>query len=232
MFNDVWACSSWASIESTGRQKLLYYSAKYIHSPVIVYPYYNTSTHKLQVWVTSDLWFPVFGEVQYDWMDWRGNPLQSNVNTDLLGNISSSESFVVGPLNSTRVLEWHDIQSRVDASSAVLRLSVTGDSAGQSYKHVAWFHASSLADAELIDPGLRLLHNGGGSFTVKATQAVAAWVWLEYSTNAVTGYWSENGFWLNKGESKTVVLIVWEDWSGGSWVDAVNVRSIWDNMAD
>jgi len=54
-------------------------------------------------------------------------------------------------------------------------------------------------------------------------------LWLDVSTNVVTGYWSENGFWLKKEESRSVVFTVWEDWSKGKWVAGVSARSVWDN---
>ena len=181
----------------------------------------------------------------YEWLDFAGRVLSVGSNTTNLTmhrqrlNNTSSVAFTVGPINSTQVLEWANVNktlasSGYNTSNVILRLSVTGSEAstGQTYSHSSYFHPASLAQAPLQDPGLTLTHGGSESsaaFTVKATKAVAAWVWIDYSSTAVQGYWSENGFWLEKGDSKTVTFTVWNDWSGGEWVDTVIVRSLWNN---
>lgn len=91
------------------------------------------------------------------------------------------------------------------------------------------FHPLYLGQANLQDPGLELTKSSGNSWTVTATRAVAGWVWLEYDTNDVLGYWSENGFWLKKGESRTVTFTVFSDETGGQWANTVSVRSVYDN---
>lgn len=98
-----------------------------------------------------------------------------------------------------------------------------------SYKHSQVFHPLYLGQANLQDPGLELTNAGRTSWTVTATKAVAGWVWLEYDTNDVLGYWSENAFWLNKGESRTVTFTVLSDETGGQWTKTVSVRSVYDN---
>ena len=75
MLDDLWAAPTWSSVDVLGRQKVLYYTAKDIYMDVIVYAYYNATTSDLQVWVTSDLWLPVSGVVQYEWLDFSGKIL-------------------------------------------------------------------------------------------------------------------------------------------------------------
>jgi beta-mannosidase len=53
----------------------MYYSAKDIYEPVIIFPYLNDTSQTLEVWVTSDLWEPISGIAQFSWVDWAGNPL-------------------------------------------------------------------------------------------------------------------------------------------------------------
>ena len=219
---------------------MLYYSAKDIFKPLIIFPYYNASTADLQVWVTSDLWNSVSGTVSYSWIDWSGRPLSvqsatSNYTFDGLRNGTGSASmpFHVGPINSTQILHYPNLNStfsssRVNKTGALLMLSATSTSSGQSYTHSSVFHPTTLREVAFQDPGLHLT-NSGSQFTVTATEAVAAWVWLEYATNDVQGYWSENGFWLNKGESKTVSFTVWKDSTGERWVDTVSARSVYNN---
>ncbi|KAF7368767.1 Glycoside hydrolase family 2 protein [Mycena venus] len=242
MFNDLWAAPTWAAVESTNRQKVLYYAAKDIFSPVIVNAYYNASggTSDLQIWVTSDLFTSVSGTVSYSWVNYAGAAIT-------VGNLSAgSTSVSIGTVNATQVTALHyaDLNSAlvansVDGKDALLQLSVTAKAGGTTYTHNAVFHPATLAQAALRDPGLALTkpkaptsNSAAGStytFTVSAPKAVAAWVWLDVTTNAVTGYWSENGFWLKKGESRSIVFTVWEDWSKGKWVGGVSARSVWDN---
>jgi beta-mannosidase len=131
----------------------------------------------------------------------------------------------------------------VDLSNALLRLTVVArgqDSDGDIHTHTAYFHPTSLARSPLRDPGLKLetldakqsRHDQSTadtvSFRVRATKAVAAWVWIDYTSTEVQGYCSDNGFWLTKGESREVTFTIWNDWSGGKWTDSMTVRSLWD----
>ncbi|KXL49914.1 glycoside hydrolase family 2 protein [Acidomyces richmondensis BFW] len=253
---DLWVAPTWSSIEATGRQKLIYYAAKDIYRPVIGYGYYNISTYELQVWVTSDLSREVVATATLDWFDWNGQPLSikaegPNYEQPYIRNASQIATVKVGPINSTQVFRYSNLIESLQAkghlpTNAILRLSVLGRFMGEVYLHTSFFTVpGSLANTTLPDPGLVLVQTPAahgrtasiqGSetsniviFDITATKATAAWVWLNYQTNAVTGYWSENGFWLAKGETKTVYFTVWEDWSSGKWVQTVEVRSLWNN---
>ncbi|KAJ7127103.1 family 2 glycoside hydrolase [Mycena epipterygia] len=239
MLNDLWAAPTWSAIESNNRQKVLYYAASDIFSPVIINAYYNNTASvpgasDLQVWVTSDLFTSVTGTVSYSWVNWAGSAITVG------GHSSGTASVTVGVVNSTQVAQLHypDLtsvlaSSNVTATDALLMLSVSAKVGSSAYTHSAVFHPATMAEATLPDPGLTLVKPKSGAtsftFTVTATKAVAAWVWLDVSTTAVQGYWSANGFWLQKGASKQVSFTVWNDWSKGKWVDTVTARSVWDN---
>ncbi|KAJ6494074.1 family 2 glycoside hydrolase [Mycena vitilis] len=237
MFNDLWAAPTWSAVESNNRQKVLYYAAKDIFSPVIINAYYTNTdgASDFQVWVTSDLFTSVSGTVSYSWVDYAG----ANVTVGTLS--AGSTPVTVGAVNATQVPELHYPAlvdslntSGVNASDALLQMSVSVTSGGTTYTHSAVFHPATLAQAALRDPKLVLTKPAAGagkthSFTVSASDAVAAWVWLDVATTAVQGYWDANGFWLKKGEERTVVFTVWEDWSAGNWVDGVSATSVWDN---
>ncbi|KAJ5611413.1 hypothetical protein N7510_008132 [Penicillium lagena] len=236
--NDVWVGSTWASIEHSLRQKVVYYAAKDIFSPVIVRPFYDVDTDTLDVWVVSDLWDKASGEVTLKWMDWRGKTLNldppAGVDSGYGGSLRLP--FDVMPINATRVATYPDVSglfsNSTPASNALLSLSVkAGDQIHSSY-----FHLESLNASTIHDPGLTLTvetgsagHGHGVQFKVTATKAVAAWVWLDYPST-VRGYFDQNGFWLDKDESRTVEFTVWNDFTGtGAWVRDVTVRSIWNN---
>jgi beta-mannosidase len=161
----------------------------------------------------------------------------------------SKVSFDIGAINSTKVPEYTDLNKSLTGgkngpSDSVHHLSLVAHSHGsnkETYTHTAYFHPTSLAYAPLKDPGLQFKivdtkqarhsypSSGAVSFQITAAKAVAAWVWIDYTFTEVQGYWSDNGFWLKKSESKTVTFTIWNNCSGGQWSNSVTIRSLWDN---
>lgn len=181
--------------------------------------------------VTSDLWDAAAGTATLNFMDWNGS------NIDL--GTPSQLQFDVGALNSTEIF-FTNLTAQLDKHNynpedVVLQLSVTAsaplpNSSGvkTTFRHQNWFSASSLKTAKLQNPGLQISHSAEGqSFNVTATTAVAAWVWIDYPAGAVVAF-DSNAFWLAKGESQEVGYKVKKDETNGSWVDGVEVRSMWD----
>jgi beta-mannosidase len=236
---DLWTAPTWASIEADGRWKVLMYRAKDIYQPVVAHSFYNTSTGDLEVWAISDLWSTVNGTMNLSWMNWDGTAV-SGPSGD---NSTDPISFTIGPINSTlsytATLPTTSSGQTTTTDPANLVLKVDISAVGQSpnsdeqhtYIHTSYFHPASLQDAKLQDPGLTLASSGGDGnykFTVTASTGVAAWVWLDHPLG-VQGAFSDNGFWLTRGETKTVQFAVKNDWTEGAWVDGVTVRSIWNN---
>lgn len=226
---DIWQAPSWASIEYDGRWKLLHYRARDIYSNVIVSPFYNESFGNLTIYATSDLWEEVSGTVDAAWYDWSGNPLD-----DVEG--LNSAPVTVGALNTSLVFtgNTHDLLKNHSLSDAVLGMNVSvaghlpNNDTEQTFTHTNWFHASRLTTANLVDPGLTLEDDPGAqTFTVEATKGVAAWVWLDYPSGAVVAF-EDNGFWLAKGEKRSVGYTVKTDATGGAWVKGAKVQSLWD----
>ncbi|EOD48667.1 glycoside hydrolase family 2 protein [Neofusicoccum parvum] len=230
---DIWQAPTWASIEYDGRWKVLHYVAKDIYQPVVVTPFWNRTTGLLEVYVTSDLWTPATGTANFSWVTYAGTPL--NIST------ATSAPVAVGALNTTRVLSanTNDILASVNPADALLVMDVSVEgalpntNATTTFTHRNWWHASTLADAKLVDPGVSVAHvgevgGGNGKFVVTAEKGVAAWVWLDYPEGAVV-FFDENAFWLLPGESKEVGYTMQKDETGGAWVDGVTVGSLWDN---
>lgn len=230
---DIWAAPTWASIEYSGRWKPLHHAARSYYSPIIITPHYNSATGNFSVWVTSDLWSSASGSATLAWYDWNGEPLN-------VTNATSTLDFNVGAINSTRVLQTftQDALGGVDPRDAVLKMDLTAtgslpnskNNETTTFTHENWFHASPLNNASLIDPGLEVSYsNSSNNFTVSAREGVAAYVWLDHPGN-VQGHFSDNFFWLAKGESKEVRFVDEGDGvgMGEGWTDAVGVSSVWD----
>ena len=125
--------------------------------------------------------------------------------------------------------------SSLDFNNALLymNISATGQlpntNTTTTFTHENFFHASSLADAELVDPGLVLSYdNATNVFTVEATTGIAVWTWLDYPAGPVLRF-DDNGILLLPGVKREVGLTVMRDRMGGEWVGGVTVGSLWDN---
>ena len=229
---DIWQAPTWAGIEYDGRWKVLHYAAKDVYNNIIISPIYNYTTHVLSAWVTSDLWSQAEGQVSATWYDWAGNVLLDLPSLD-------SVPVTVGPINATRVfkqnLDSALSNSTYDLRDLILRFSVNATGHlpntlnSTRFTHTNWYHASPLSTANLVNPGLTLTHSTSShSFIVRATTGVSAWTWLDYPAGALVTF-SANGFWLAKGESKTVSYEVRTDSTNGTWINGVTVESLWDN---
>ncbi|KAI1322767.1 glycoside hydrolase family 2 protein [Xylariaceae sp. FL0255] len=226
--NDLWVAPTWAAIEASGRPKVMYHATKDIYTPVIVWPFYDQDTDILDVWVISDKWQAVSGNLKLRWMSWEGQDLSHPTLTR--GQDVISQPFSVGAINATNVASYSNVSSSFgdNATDALLSLSVA---TSEGDTHTSWFHVSALGEAKLQDPGLTLTKQSNGNtvtFLVKATQAVAAWVWIDHPSS-VRGYFDNNGFWLGKGEERTVTFTVWDDYTAnGGWVNQVTIWSMWN----
>lgn len=227
---DQWAAPTWAGIEVGGRWKVLHYRAKDLYKNVIVSPFHNETTKELGIWVTSDLWSTVDGTIDVVWYAYNGTEVGSALGL-------KSHTLSVGALNSTRVysanlevgLAGYDMRNIVMRTniSAAGQLPNSNDST--TFAHTNWFHASRLSEANLTDPGLALEHDSANqAFTVTATSGVAVFAWLDYPSGVIVTF-DDNGFWLGRGESKTVKYEATGDTTGGSWARGVRVQSLWDN---
>lgn len=228
---DIWQAPTWAGIEYDGRWKVLHYVARDIYQPIIVSPFWNSSTGDLSVYVTSDLWETAQGNVSFTWMDLSGNLIQDNAGTP------RTKSFSVGAINTTRIYE-KNIANLVlpSPNNAVLIMNITaqGRLPNQESKSLTTFihrnHFTSVSpkDLELKDPQLQLSYDANANtFTVEARSAVSLYTWLDYPAGVV-GYFEDNSFSLVPGEKRTVRFIVQKDDTGGNWTNAVTVRSLWD----
>jgi beta-mannosidase len=226
---DQWQAPTWAGIEYDGRWKVLHYVARDIYQPVIISAFLNVTTRDLEVWVISDLWEGIEAQANLTWYDWEGKKL--NVSTP------ASVETRVGAINGTRifqgnldkVLSGHDLADAMMVMEVSAQGSRPNSNTTEMFSHKNWFHADRLSNAKLVDPGLELSYdNGTAKFTVKATKAVAAWVWLDYPAGAVLNF-DANAFWLLPGEERKIGYKVKSDTTGGKWVDEVSVRSLWDN---
>jgi len=211
----------------SGRWKVLHYTTKDIYQPVIISPFYNITTGLFQIYVTSDLWTPASGIANFQWYHWNGTPI-SNLSIP-------STDFTVGSLNTTFVYTTTIVNGSLDYHNALLYMKIIAS--GQlpntntttTLNHENVFHPFSLADAELVDPGITLSYsNETKNFTIEATTGIAVWTWLDYPAGVLVNFdW--NGGLLLPGQPREVGYTLKSDTTGGEWVDRVTVESLWNN---
>ncbi|KAG6355782.1 hypothetical protein INS49_003748 [Diaporthe citri] len=235
---DIWQAPTWAGIEYDGRWKVLHYVAKDIFKNVIIAPVWNVSSGILNVYAVSDLWTEVHGSVSMAWLDWAGDEVNSPGTTE----------FTIGPLNST-LLATTDISSIFGNGSQngtdavfVANLTATGTlpntNATKTFTHTNYWTPTPLARAALKDPGVKVSYDSqADQFTVTATSGNSAWTWLaldpDDSPDTIVAF-DDNGFFLRRGESKTVGYgVIGGSQTAGDWVNRVTVESVWNNtLAD
>lgn len=220
MLNDIWAAPTKASVEASGRWKMLHYGARDIYKSVIIAPYLEESGIA-QVWATSDLWGEAKGTWNIKWYDWSGNPLGN-------GAADKEGEVIIGALNSTQVWEFNSTALPFGGHTAVAFLTVDVDLNGTKFSHTNRFFPLPLSEQVVIeaiqDPQLELTYTGKNKFTVKSG-TVAAWVWLEHP-DGVSGYFSDNGFWMLPGTNE-VTFTVKNDTTNGKWTEGVTIRSLY-----
>lgn len=227
---DIWVAPTWAGIEYSGRWKVLHSMAQSIYSQVIIAAYHNVTTGDFSISVTSDLWNSVSGTATLEWMSWNGTKLDLSTPSSTAFDVGAINSTQIYATNLTRMLANHEI----DSTDAVLKMSVAANGSlpntntTTTFTQENWFAASALKTAMLQDPGLTISHSqSNDTLKVTAEKAVAAWVWIDYPAGAVVTF-SQNAFWLGKGESVEVEYKVKNDTTGGDWINGVSVRSMWD----
>ncbi|KAH9895190.1 glycoside hydrolase family 2 protein [Cubamyces lactineus] len=228
--NDIWQGVSWSAIEYSGRWKVMQYGLSNIYSPVMIYPFWTPESETLEVAVTSDRWDTVTGTAQLTWYDWSGRALNT-----------SSLAFSVPSLNSTTVFEAHGLDSILPAGSKAedvwMHLNVTATADGQTVVHEQYFVPVSLANANLVDPQIKMTPGPDMTFTLSAQGGVAPFTWLDHPSGTV-GYFADsttgkplNGFYLVPGMDRTVQFVQSSELStvaDPSPADFV-VRSLWNN---
>ncbi|THH07222.1 hypothetical protein EW145_g3531 [Phellinidium pouzarii] len=228
--NDIWQGVSWASIEYSGRWKVLQYGLGAAFAPVTIYPFWTPANATLEVLVTSDRWESVNGSAQLTWFDWSGNQLNSSVH-----------SFTVPTLNNSVVLNATGADAifpnGANATTAWMLLNLTAETDSGTVTTEQYFTPASLANVTLVDPAINVTRASNFTFTLSARGGVAPYTWLDHPSGTVgvfvdvsTGKPS-NGLFLIPGMDRTVQFILNEELSKVSSPDPADfvVRSLWNN---
>ncbi|RPD82731.1 glycoside hydrolase [Lentinus tigrinus ALCF2SS1-7] len=229
--NDIWQGVSWSSIEYSGRWKVLQYGMTNIYSPVVIYPFWYANNETLEVLVTSDRWDTVEGTAQLTWYDWSGNELNS-----------STVPFEAPMLNNSVVFPAttgldNILPAGQNASDVFLLLNVTAQVDNRTVTQEQYFTPTTLAEANLVDPAIKVTPGVDLTFTLSAQGGVAAFAWLDHPAGTV-GFFQDNatgvpsnGFYLIPGIDRTLQFVLNPGLSKVANPDPADfvVRSVWNN---
>ncbi|PLW41900.1 hypothetical protein PCANC_11039 [Puccinia coronata f. sp. avenae] len=229
--NDIWEGTSWSSIEYTGRWKILHYFAERVQDHVIISPVYHAKNETLEIYVTSDLWGVSRGTAQLRWYSFSGQ---------LLSNVS--KEFVVGPLNSTRLLRSSGLSAIVPRghppNDAWLHLTLqTNDG---KHTNEQFFHPVDLKDCLLRPTKVLSRPMGHNQISLQVAHGgVAAWVNVEHPPG-IRGYFRDmktnqasNAIFLRPGETRHLefVLRSYDHYDLTRNLESrMVVRTMWDNQ--
>lgn len=234
--NDVWQAPSWAALEYGGRWKVLPYYIRRGYQNVVASTSWDSVSQQLEIWVVSDLWKEVSGELSLSWVDLRGNPLKDNV------GFPQKLNFTIDAIGSVQVHQATLSIESIDWDNALLLLSLEAygeppnSDAVRKFAHELAFLPVAPKDAKIEDPGLTLEHDAvSGKFTVEATKAVSLYTWLAHPAGVV-GFFDDNAFVLLPGQKKEIGFTLQSQGTGTAhpqitsqgWMRDVTVDSLWD----
>ncbi|KAI0338261.1 glycoside hydrolase [Trametopsis cervina] len=228
--NDIWQAPTWASVEYSGRWKVVQYGMVNIYSPIIIYPFWTAENETLRILATSDRWDTVNGRAQLTWYDWSGKTLNT-----------STHEFSIPTLNNSLISETTGLKNILPANQSAdqvwLLLNLTAKVNNKTVTNEQVFTPISLANATLVDPQIEVKRHKNLSFTLSARGGVAPWTWIDHPSGTV-GYFVDdktnvptNGFYLIPGIDRTLIF---KQNTKLSTVKSPNpddfiVRSLWNN---
>jgi beta-mannosidase len=225
---DQWQAPTWAGIEYDGRWKVLHYAAKDQYQNVIISPFWAEEHDILDVYVTSDLWEPASGSASFTWYDWSGKKVNVSTVPSVKVEVGAINTTQVLHINTTEVLKGFDLANLVLHMETRVRGKLPNLEETKEFYHQNWFQPGKLAQAKIVDPGLKLTHlPSTKKFRVEATKGLAPWVWLDYPAGTLV-HFDHNGFWLRAGESVEIGYTVYPevDRTNGTWVNSVTAWSL------
>jgi beta-mannosidase len=189
--NQIWPAPSWASIESSGRWKMLHYAAKQFYAPLIVSSFESTPG-AVTIYVTSDSTQVFTGSLLVTIEPWSSS--QS----------SSSMTFPVKIAPLASFVYQFQVPADVARKSNFVLLQVTAgnDEIARNVHYLTKLKDASLQAPQITASAFQQPDNSTITFALSASNS-APYVWLETS---YSGRFSDNGFLLLSSERATLTF--------------------------
>lgn len=185
--NDNWPVASWASIEHSGKWKLLHYEAKRFFEPVHILAFIKGE--RLEAWICNDSPAAVAGEWRMQFFDFCGKLVREE-----------AKSARVGPGAATRIFEGEVEKLEVDPRDCFLHLSfAAADSRSTNDLFLTYPKSCNL---EIPKVKLLIDSSSEGAFVTLESEKPAFHVTLDPGT--ASGRFDDNGFTLLPGAPRRV----------------------------
>ncbi|KAF9333774.1 hypothetical protein BG006_003183 [Podila minutissima] len=199
--NDIWPGPTWSSIEHDGTWKPLHYYMRNAFQDIVVTGFQPPKSQEVHIHVSVCGLGAVSGSLKY-----RSLHLAS-------GELSDSRrvQFSIPGQNKAEL----DATSGADSGPSIVRMLP------QIYPVERPFPLSLLKQDPILVAGDFVLTEKDQyayeiRFIVTATAATAGFVFLQWDANNIQGWFSDNGFWLLKGETKKIVFSGHKDHAHGT----------------
>ena len=210
--NDIWQGQSWASIEYSGRWKILHYLVKRFYAPMMVSGYHVKNDFYLYVINDQYLDFNVSADLSV--MRWSGEVVSDD-----------SRLVPVKSYTSTRVLTYSNLTEKCPLQECFVYMELldfsNNDVLAKNFYFPVPFKDVSLPKAQVKVEKCSQAGEKEFNISVSATK-LALYVFLETS---FPGYFSDNAL-IMKHEIVHVVFYAWADVNEENLCSSITVRSV------
>lgn len=185
--NDNWPVASWASIEHSGKWKLLHYAAKRFFEPLHILAFVKDG--KLEAWICNDSPDAAKGDWTMQFITFGGKAAREE-----------TKGVGIGPSSVTRIFEAPVEKLGVDPRDCFLHLSLTAGNAHTENDLFLTFPKS--CNLELPEVKLRVDSDSDGAFAELECKRPAFYVALD--PGSLRGRFDDNDFTLLPGAPRRV----------------------------
>ncbi|KAG0087393.1 hypothetical protein BGZ92_007357 [Podila epicladia] len=223
--NDIWPGPTWSSIEHNGTWKPLHYYMRNAFQDIVVTGFQPPKSQEVHIHVSVCGLGAVSGSLKYTSLDLVSGELSDSrpVQFSIPGQ-NSKQVAVIADLRSKGGKDpWFilfaeaelDVVSGANSGPSIVRMLP------QIYPVERPFPLSLLKqDPILVAEDFILTEKDQYAyeirFIVKATAATAGFVFLQWGAKDIQGWFSDNGFWLLKGDTKKIMFFGHKDYAHGT----------------
>ncbi|KAL7982064.1 hypothetical protein Chor_001121 [Crotalus horridus] len=200
--NDIWQGPSWASLEYSGKWKMLHYFAKHFFAPLLPVAYEKENV--FYIYGVSDFhsdYNLALKIIVYDWS--RMEPVCTLTKDDVIVREGSAVLIYTEPMN-------HLLKRCGNCTRQSCVITFHFETEGEPSSPINYHFLSSLKNAKgLKKPHIHASISQEGDhfqFALEAA-AIAPFVWLD--VGSIPGRFSDNGFLLTEGQ-KLIFFYPWE----------------------
>ncbi|KAI8362914.1 glycoside hydrolase superfamily [Mortierella sp. GBAus27b] len=210
--NDIWPAPTWSSIEHGGRWKPLHYYIQHAFADVLVSGYQAPGERSFRIHISNDKPVPINGMLRVRSFDFTSCEFRTQ--DPILYSVGSRTSQLITIVEGEILGGGDDLRPQLLVAEATVEtadeVSVFG-MLPQTFPVREAFPLeclprgpmitiSSFQDVQGVPDDRRMVQ-----ITLQSS-AIAGLVWLEWTSDEIEGYFTENAFWLYPEEPRLIVF--------------------------